>query len=927
MQEFLLQTAQKLFEKHPKDLADIAIILPNRRASLFLKKHFSTLIDQPIWSPTIISEEEFLENLADVSILDSLNLQFELHAVYQKTVPKDQQEPFDQFLQWAQILLQDFNEIDRYLIPPDKIFGYVNEARALEVWNVNESEISEVQHKYLQFWKQMESLYFAFKDHLKAKQLAYPGLSYRWAVESLNPDKIIDLPYQKIYFCGFNALTAAEQTIFEQFVENGKAEIIFDADEYYVNDELQEAGLFLRQLKKKKHFAPFFDTIGKHFQGKKKIDIYAVPKNVGQCKLAGNLLSTIDSKENFKDTAVVLADENLLLPMLQSLPDEVNAVNITMGYPLNNSPIYTFFERFLALYSNAENQKEQKGKILIYHKDVFNLLDHPFMKTVFPELKNSQIKLIKSEILKHQFLYLTKDQLESIDKNLSDYLFKNNAFENINELIKNILWAINQAKTQFEDKEETNGQSLQMEYLFHFAKIFNRILELQESYHSIDKMSTFYSIFKNLTKQATIPFFGEPLSGLQMMGVLETRTIDFKNLILLSVNEGVLPSGKSINSFIPYDIKRQFGLPTHKEKDAIYAYHFYRLIQRAENVSILYNSEVDEFGGGEKSRFIEQMLHELKIYNPNIDINEKLIQTSFLEANQEFTTIEKTDNIKDSIKSFLKKGVSPTALNTFINCPLDFYYKYILKLDEAEVVEETIPANIFGEIIHSSLEEAYKDLIGKNTNTEMIGVLKKIALTTCEKEFINKFSLETISFGKNKLAYQVALKYIQLFFEEEKSRLKGNQLRIIQLEANYKVPFQFNDIEVILKGKADRVDEFNNQLRVIDYKSGSVYENKLVIKKPLSELTLSEYSQAIQLLMYAYMHLKSNNLSTLPEASIISMRKLKMWTIPLQIENDNSDKEVIESFENLLKEVFTDMLSDKKLEHNKEAKYCVFCGS
>ncbi len=929
MHDFLFKTAQRVLNEQQDELENSVIILPNRRAALFLKKHFGSLIDGPIWAPKIISAEEFLEDLSGCNVLDNVQLLFEFYEIYKQVVPAEEQNSFDQFIQWGSTLLQDFNEIDRYLIDPKKLFEYVNEARALEVWNLELNEITEVQQNYLSFWRQKESLYHAFRDHLEKQQLAYSGLSYRKAAEELTDERIQRTPYHHIYFAGFNALTAAEQLIMERFVLAKKATMLFDADEYYVKDELHEAGLFMRQLKNKPHFESSFKDLSQHFKSTKKITIYAVPKNVGQAKLAGRLLKEANNKNDYRDTAVVLADENLLLPVLQSLPDEVDKVNITMGYPISNSPIYTFFERYIHLHQKAELHSEQRGSIGFYYKDVINLLEHPFLSSISADFTKSAIAAAKTKIEDNNLIYLSVEEMVNYIPLMSTIGIKQAEELSVNFLIKKLLSIIETAKNSYSDRKKTANDKLAIEYLFHLAKIVNQIAELQSRFNNIEKLSTFYTIFKQLCRQATIPFFGEPLSGLQLLGVLETRTIDFKNLILLTVNEGVLPSGKSQNSFIPYDIKSQFNLPTHKEKDAIYAYHFYRLIQRAEQVTLVYNSSSDKMGGGERSRFIEQLVNELPNYNSSIEIEEKVVQTPLPTEKELDISIKRTDLIDHAVRKHFNRGISPSAINTYISCPLDYYYKYVLGLKEPQEVEENIAASSFGSIIHDALEHAYTPHIGKTVPKEHVSSLKKTAKEFCEKAFTDQYGSKALSVGKNYLIYTVAQSYLDAFFEEEAKLLEGNELRIIQLEDNLAENFTFDykgeQITVKLKGKVDRIDQVNNELRVIDYKTGIVNDSKLKLSKSIEEMDLAASGQAIQLLIYAYCYAKANGLSELPEAGILSFRKIKSGLSTLHFDKKFSIDNRIEAVEELLSRIFTDMLEKDVFEHRKEAKYCKFC--
>ena len=929
MQDFLYQSAQRIIKEQDGQLENTLIVLPNRRAALFLKKHLGGLIKNTIWSPTIISTEEFIEDLSATSVIDNVQLLFEFFEVYKKVIPREEQNEFDVFIQWGTTLLQDFNEIDRYLIDPEKIFSYVNEARAIEVWNLELTEITEVQSNYLKFWMQMKELYFSFKKHLESLQLSYPGLSYRTAAENLTNEKIESTPYQHIYFTGFNALTTAEQLIMEKYVAAGKATLLFDSDEYYLNDQIQEAGLFLRQLRKNAHFSTGFNQIGRYFKQKKNITVYSVAKNIGQAKLAGQLLKEVDQNNDFKDTAVVLSDENLLLPVLQSLPEEVGKVNITMGYPISNSPIYTFFERYIHLHLRAERNLEQRKVIAFYNQDLFNLLSHPFIANVSESFSSEKLQTCKENILNANLAYLTIDDLEKWIPGYEEVGIKKTAELSVNFILKRLLKLIEIAKNKLAETDHET-KKLEIEYLFNIAKILNQLTDLQNRFNSIHQVSTLYTIFTQLCKQSTIPFFGEPLRGLQLLGVLETRTIDFKNIILLSLNEGVLPSGKTNNSFIPFDIKIQFGLPTHKEKDAIYAYHFYRLIQRAENVSLIYNSSAGKMGGGERSRFIEQLVNELPNYNSDITIKEVVVQTPLPTDAFEDKTIPRNSSINEAILNHLKRGISPSAINTFISCPLDYYYKYVLRLKEPKEVEEHIAANTFGDLIHESLEIAYgRELEGQTIVKEQLTELEKIAKEHCQRLFTENYGAEALKVGKNHLIYSVAQSYIREFFKQEKELLKKHTLRIISVEETLEVPFKFNykgeEITVSLKGKADRIDEIDGELRIIDYKTGIVDNRKLIINKDFNEIELNKSSQAIQLLVYAYTYAKKHQLKELPTAGILSFRKIKDGLSTVNFGKSFPSTDHLASVEDLLSRIITEMLEKECFEHNSDAKYCKFC--
>ena len=730
-------------QNYADDISDICIVLPNKRAGLFLKQHFSQLIDKTIWLPEILGAEELIEQLSDVEIIDNVTQLFELYNTYLAT--EKEPESFEEFSKWGQILLHDFNEIDRYLIPTKNLFNHINEARALEVWNLGEAPITDFENQYLQFWKQLGTLYNAYGKHLKTKTWAYQGMAFRNVAEAIsdNPEQFINekIKWKKVVFIGFNALNKAEETIISTLKKQNKAEILWDADAYYLNDDIQESGLFLRAFQKKAVFTPFNWISDKFNKDQKTINILGIPQNIGQAKYITNIITDFGNENNYKDTSVVLADENLLVPVLQSLPEEVENINVTMGYPLKNTPLNNFFEFYLTALLNAE-RFGHNGQLTYHYKDILKIVQLPFSKTVF---STENCLAVKQEITKKNWVFINKEKLDFINEKLGISL--PNTYT-INGVLEQCLAYIDKAKSIYsKQKKEDKNMDLELEYLFQFAKLFNQLSTLLNEYPYIENCKSLYLLFRQLLSTYAIELYGEPLLGLQVMGMLETRNIDFKNVILLSANEGVLPAGKSFNSFIPFDIKRAYKLPTHIEKDAIYAYHFYRLLQHAENITILYNTETNEFGSGEQSRFVTQIENELK-EKKNITINKQLISYPSENEDQIHKEVIKTPEIKAAIIARLKKGISPSALNTYINCPLDFYYKYILGISETDEVEETIDASSFGTYLHRVLEILYQPFIDKNiTEIDLKNMLKLISETT-RLVFSEDFSDKELKSGK-----------------------------------------------------------------------------------------------------------------------------------------------------------------------------------
>ena len=927
MDTFLKKTAQHLIDNYPNNLSELCIVLPNKRAGLFLKQHLSELIDKPIWLPEIIGTEELIEQLSDVGVIDNVEQLFELYSVYKENNPKDA-EPFDEFSKWGQILLHDFNEIDRYLVPTSGFFKHINEARALEVWNLGEREITDFQSQYLKFWKQLGSLYTSYTDHLTDKNLAYQGLAYRIVAEKLqkNPTQFIaeKIKWDKIIFVGFNALNKAEEVLISELKKERKCDILFDADQYYLEDKMQESGLFLRKLKQKNIFQPFNWVTNKFKEEKKKINIFGIPQNIGQAKFITNILNDIDSSKNYTDTAVVLADENLLIPVLQSIPETIANINVTMGYPLKNTPTNNFFEIYFVTLVNAE-RFGHKGELTYHYKDLLKLFQLPYSQIVFGK---DNCNSIKERIIKHNWVFINKDKIAEINK-LTENSFPLNYL--VNSTLTQTIQFIEKGKQHYiSSKKKEEKSTIELEYLFQYAKLFNKMLTLTTDHPYIESSKGFYSLYKQILSSFSIELYGEPLKGLQVLGMLETRNIDFKNVILLSTNEGTLPAGKTFNSFIPFDIKKDdtYNLPTHIEKDAVYAYHFYRLIQNAENITILYNTETNEFGSGEQSRFVTQIEHELSTFK-NIKITKKLVTYPPLNKKPIEVEVKKTAAIVAKIQQQFTNGISPSALITYINCPLDFYYKYVLGVREADEVEETIDHSTFGTFVHDSLELLYKPFVKKNITAEDLKRMLKQINDVVTKVFSEHFSPKELSFGKNLLTLNIAQNYITTFIKNEIMFVEklGKPLFINSLEEKLSTTIEVNNTTIKLKGKSDRIDSFGNELRIIDYKTGLVKASELFLKH-IDEIKESNRNKAFQLMMYALMYSRSYTIdNTEITSGIISFRTLSSGYMPFGMKKSKIiDAEVLDEFETLLIQLLNEILDiNTSFKHTPDAKWCEFC--
>ena len=897
----------KDLENKKVNLSKVKFILPSKRAGVFLKSEIASNTSKTIFAPSISSIEEFIEELSQLKKIPNTELLFEFYNIYRAQTPKEQTEPFESFSKWAQMLLQDFNEIDRYLINPKTIFGYLSAIKEINHWSLEKTQTPLIKN-YLIFWKRLFTYYSCLSEELIKKDKGYQGLIYREAVENLE-EYIQFNPNTLHIFIGFNALNNSESVIIQELLQTGLASIYWDIDQVFLSNINHEAGYFIRQHKKSWSYFKNqpINWAHNYYEGNKKISVIGIPKNVGQAKYVGELLSRLKSdKGNLNNTAVVLGDETLLLPVLNSLPNSVDALNITMGFPLKSIPLASLFDQLFLLHKEVG--------ISYYHKDVIAIISHSYIRPLFIDKDEDFGQYIIDTVHKNNLVFLSLKDLTKLAPKCEVLLHL--LFENWNNntslALQNSLTLILKIKEALSNNKNQN--ILALEYLYRFNEVFNSINRLNSKYLYIDTISSLYSVYNELLANETLDFKGEPLKGLQIMGMLESRVLDFETVILTSVNEGVLPAGKSNNSFIPFDVKLENNLPTYKEKDAVYTYHFYRLIQRAKNVHIIYNTEPDVINGGEKSRFITQ----LEVENIH-DIQHKIVTPVTPKITKTLNSISKTDEVLAALKTLSKKGLSPSSLTNYIRNPLDFYYQKILGIMGFNDVEETVAANTLGTVVHNTLEDIYKPLEGVLLNTDVVKNLKGKVEARILHHFKTIYKEGDITKGKNLIIFEIAKRYVLNFLNKELKDLEqGNIIKILEIEADLKVPINIEELDfpVMLKGKVDRVDEYNGTLRIIDYKTGKVEQGNLeLVNWDDISTDYKKYSKSFQILMYAYMMNIRSPFGRTIEAGIISFKNLNTGFLKFaEKEGLNSRKkdthistETLENFEIELKKLILEI--------------------
>ncbi len=884
---FLEKLSTELLQNHATAFSKTVVVLPNKRAKLFLIEALKNQIQGNCFAPEIISIEDFIQSIAAIRTVDAVEIVFEFYEVYLSITEKQKQQEFELFANWAKTLLQDFNEIDRYLIDPQYVLTYLKDIEDIKKWGIAVEKKTPLLEKYIDFWKLLPLYYTSFYTHLKEKKIGYQGLIYREAVGNISEftNVLAKRKEPNTYvFAGFNALNVAEEKIIQHLLVNNQAKIYWDIDNVFLNDPYHDAGLFIRRFKEKWSYYKThpFEWVAADFSAEKNIEIIGTPKSVGQTKIAGHIIETILKKSpdaSLNKVAIVLGEENLLSPLLYSLPSSVGALNITMGYSGKNNPAQILVAKLFKMHQNALSRKG--NHYLFYYKDVLDVLTHPLIEPY------SKTSLLVETINQNNYTFVSHQKLIALNPNpsvLFTLLFQKWEMdaEEVLNVIKEVLTHLKENLSA--DSEE---EKITKTFIYAIFKVVNKISSYFATHQQIKGIETLYAVYKQVIDLCEVSFEGEPLNGLQIMGVLESRVLDFETVIVLSMNEGKFPAGKSQNSFIPYDVKKELEMPTFKEKDAIYTYHFYHLLQRAKNIYLLYNTESDGLDAGEKSRFITQLeVEKQKNHRLSHEIyNAVLPETAFLPI-----VIPKSDLVLERLKEIAEKGFSPSALTSYIRNPIGFYFQKIIPIKEVEEVEENIAVNTLGTIIHEVLKALYEPFIDKYLR---VNDLEK-SITNIDTAVLKQFKLiykeGEINKGRNLLAFEVAKQNVLNFLNQELENLKnGDSVKILALEQRFERVLEHPDLPYPIRigGSVDRIEERNQIIRIIDYKTGKVEKRNLVLNT-WNDLTLDiKNDKIIQLLAYAFMYEEQAKNQPL-EAGIVSFKNLKAGFMPFVFKVDTT---------------------------------------
>ena len=812
------------------------------------------------------------------------------------------------------------------------------------MWNLDNQPLTEFEKKYLHFYQSLYEYYSRLTARLIKKNQAYQGLAFRHAANTIEAAKD-NLPWSHLIFAGFNALTKAEETIIETLKNNGQATLLWDADHYYIDNKQQEAGDFLRVLLGKwatKEHRWVFDDFA---SGEKKISIVGSPDPIGQVKYCGNLLQQLAiGGQSDEKTAVILLDEGLLIPLLNSIPDEVESMNITAGLALKQTPMAGLFETVFQLHLHTArfSYLATKGIRIFYYRDVLTLLQHPYIRRMaYTMLDGSSFvfdETVENIRAGHRiFIGIEELALERSGSLPAGLSFLNtlltpwdsaaDAVGCFKSLIENLRGCIMKPQRNGKGADDSGHTStaatMDLEYLFAFSKVVHQLGNLLTDFPTGLKVPAFYQLYSQVVTAISLPFYGEPLKGVQIMGMLETRTLDFENLIILSCNEDLLPSGKINASFIPFDIKQSFELPTYRHKDSVYAYHFYRLLQRARNVWILYNTEPEQLGGGDRSRFLRQILRELPAWNPGIVIAESILASPPGQREPApVIEIAKTGKTVELMKVKAVKGFSATSLNAYRNCKLKFYFSEIAGIREPEDMDDTIDPAMLGSVVHEALQNLFKPHVGEPMTPTVLQGLPGRVESAVDQAFEKKFKGSDIAYGKNLLFVNVAKLMISRFLQSETAQaedlaLAGKSFSIEMLEQYVEkvIPVSFGDemLDILLKGFIDRVDTLEGTWKIIDYKTGTTEPKQVKVQEWDELFANPDLNIAFQLLTYGFL-LKSKFGAADSSAGIISLKKINTGFTAVSVPGEEPGKlstrltgQLLENFEKVLLQILAEI--------------------
>ena len=934
---FIQNIIDYIFKNYDLSKDIVEVVFPNKRASIHFKRQIVSQLSKTSWMPITSSVQQAMEKWSGLHLVDSLDVALELMSINDKDANNKVLK--QNFFGLASQMAKDFDEIDQYKVDAKNLFESLNEVKIIENYTFSEYTLSnedsyKAQSKYLQFFSSLINYYSALRLNLFSRKVGYYGMITRCLSELPTDELVKRIDGKKIVFAGFNALTTTEEDVVVRLVENGNAVMLWDLDEYYINDKKQEAGRFANDFfAKHRNLAGKKDYDNEHhgisFIGnalstaEKEINVISVS---GSSVQANALQLMMEKREN---SVVVLADEALLIPTLNSLLDSVGEINVTMGYPFANTPLYGFIDQIFRFQHSLSDSKIDLWPLASFCdadfiKLVFNGKDYDSLMSWLKDKQSS------SDLSLHvkDFSSIGKsddNQEDGVSEDLARFLtLSSTKWIDSKDCIENLKSILRVSLQKIKDESYFVKNQISVA-----GKVLNKVESLIKKYDSVEILDLQMLILQ-IGREMSIAMKGEA-DGLQVMGLLETRNLDFDVVNMLSVNEGVIPKNKNSNSLIPYDVRKYYNLPTYNQQQAVYAYHFYRLLHNAKKINLFYNSLSDSSGLGEPSRFIRQIEYELVKKNPKVKLQHFQYKSPIINLKSNIISVDKDDTM---LKKITK--LSPTSISTYLRCSLQYYWKYIMNINCDEVNEE-IQMNVIGSIIHNTLDELYRNFGNEIVTESKFLEVRNQYLDKCYQNALrnNNFRNGLPKTGFNSIIASVIDTMISRFLDNEHNIVKENSLRILCTEKE--LSFHLNNVE--LHGFADRIDLLNDKLRVIDYKTGSVNPYDVSISANAKQLQ-DMHDKSIQLIMYKYLFIKMLNSNTLglDEAliahieeenivpGIIALQKMSNGVFELKVNNadlaNDFEAQCDIMFEQLISDIFD---KNNPFTQTDDIKVCGYC--
>lgn len=895
MDYFLEKIARSLYSEYGNTLNRHCLVFPNRRAGLYFLKYLAAGISKPVWVPAIYTINELFRSYSSSHVASGEILLFELYKIYTRI--GNSHETFDEFCFWGDMILDDFDDVDKYLVNAELLFRNLSDIKDIDqkfgrytdgqieiirrFWvNFNPEKPTREKSEFVSLWSLLHRLYCGLRESLTDQNLAYEGMIFREMAENRKDEFYSEIGWELVHFIGFNALNECEKTVMRRLQKAGKARFYWDFDNSYVTGgRFNSAGYFMREnIRLFGNDMPSgwnYDTMLSAATNEVSRRVIETSSDVAQVKLIPELVRQLTglTRENAHHTAIVLADENLLMPVLTSLPENNIDINISMGYPLKHTQVYTLIRHLMDLQRDATGAGDM---VRFDHTDVISILKHSLIADLMAGADND----ISGEIISGNIIQVSPDRfshapyLKLIFDKPSTPAALSGYFKDILSLV-----ASGRAKKNDDSAIDNVAENIRNEFIYRIILSINRLEAIVMSGEVSFTAATYMRILDKMLRIQSVPFSGEPLSGIQVMGILETRALDFRNLIILSVNEGNLPSFSSGSSVIPFSLREAFGLPSINHQESVYAYHFYRLLQRAENVTFLYNSNSEGLRNGEMSRFLVQMKYD-KIMKPVfMDLGFEI--KSHISPGE---TVEKTEeHIRQLISRFLdkekKRILSPSAINMWLFCRMKFYYRYVNGLKEPETVTSDIDPAMLGEILHDVMKELYSGFINKTVTPGILDqlvrdkyLLESVILNKISERFSNAKEREIE--GNELIIREVLMAYILKILAADRSVAP---FTILHLEAGFDFPLVISsgnkETEVLTGGIIDRIDIKDGITRIVDYKTGSVSERITSIDSLFESDRKKDNDAWLQTLLYCEAYLDRNK-DVVVGPSVYTVRKM-----------------------------------------------------